>query len=137
MLELVPNFSHSHKNGAPHNMRTIARIALTIAVCTAACGDDDSGGPADPVENEDAASVIASVGLRFEPATVNIITGGLVNWIFQSVVHTVTFTAGTGAPTNIVAAANTSISRTFPTAGVYSYHCLIHPEMTGTVRVGQ
>jgi plastocyanin len=121
-------------------MKAIARFALAVSVATlvTACGDDDdSGTNPDPVENEDDATVVASVGLTFSPTTVSIVTGGLVTWVFQSVAHTVTFTAANGAPTNIVATANTSTSRSFASAGVFTYHCLIHPAMTGTVRVGQ
>jgi plastocyanin len=120
-------------------MLRTARIAVltSVAAFAAGCGDDESDTGTDPEENEDAATVSASNGLTFSPSTVSIITGGLVTWLFQSVEHTVTFTAGTGAPTNIVASSNTSISRSFPTAGVYTYSCLIHPQMTGTVRVGQ
>ena len=119
-------------------MKHFSRYALAMVFAgAAACGDDDTPGTNDPVENADNATVLATSGLSFSPATVNIVTGGDVSWVFQSVEHTVTFNAVTGAPTNIVASSNTSVTRSFPTAGVYTYRCLIHPQMTGTVRVGQ
>jgi plastocyanin len=36
---------------------------------------------------------------------------------------------------NIDATMNASVSRDFSVAGTYTYHCSIHPEMTGTVIV--
>jgi plastocyanin len=101
----------------------------------AACGDDDTGPDGD--ENDDNATVTASAALTFTPNTVNVITGGLVTWVFQAIEHNVTFTATTGAPNDIGPSSNTTTSRSFPTAGVFSYQCTIHPGMTGTVNVGQ
>lgn len=87
------------------------------------------------------ASVTATTGQAFQPASVTIKAGGQVTWVFQSLAHTVTFNSpnATGTPEGIGTAgspvANTSISRTFTTAGTYPYHCLIHQGMTGTVIV--
>lgn len=119
-------------------MTGIARIALAIGVATlaTACGDDNDG-TTDPVENEDAVTVTATTSATFSPSTVSIITGGLVTWAFQSLEHNVTFAAGTGAPPNIINSSNTSTSRSFATAGIFTYQCTLHPGMTGTVRVGQ
>jgi plastocyanin len=47
----------------------------------------------------------------------------------------VTFTAATGVPADIATTANASVTRTFSTAGTFTYHCTIHPQMTGTVIV--
>ena len=87
------------------------------------------------------ASVTATTGQAFTPSTVNIKAGGSVTWVFQALAHTVTFNTpappGTPADAGTVSSpyANTSISRTFSTAGTFAYHCSIHPGMTGTVVV--
>jgi plastocyanin len=87
------------------------------------------------------ASVTATTGQAFTPDKVTIKAGGTVTWVFQSLGHTVTFNTPepTGTPANLGTAdapySNTSISRVFTTAGTFSYHCSIHPGMTGTVTV--
>lgn len=86
-------------------------------------------------------TVTATTGQQFTPADVTIKAGGTVTWVFQSLAHTVTFNqpapAGTPADLGTVASpySNTKISRTFTTAGTFSYHCSIHPGMTGVVHV--
>jgi plastocyanin len=82
------------------------------------------------------ATVAATPGLAFDPADVDITSGGSVSWEFGSVAHNVFFDAVAGAPANITGQnQNTTIARTFATAGVFAYHCAIHPSMTGTVAV--
>ena len=72
--------------------------------------------------------------LAFSPPTVDVQAGGTVSWTFGSTAHTVTFTTG-GSPASIPQLQDGSASRTFPTNGSFSYHCSIHPQMAGVVRV--
>lgn len=80
------------------------------------------------------ATVAATTSQTFDPAQVDITAGGTVTFAFSSLTHNVTFN-NTGSPANIGDTANSNVSRTFPTAGTYPYHCTIHPGMTGTVIV--
>jgi plastocyanin len=81
-----------------------------------------------------ASGAVVAPGLAFSPATVDVQVGGSVSWTNAAIEHTVTFTS-TGAPENMAAFSNGSDARTFPTHGNFAYHCLIHPQMTGVVRV--
>jgi plastocyanin len=80
------------------------------------------------------ASVAATTSNTFEPTTVTISRNGSVTWQFATV-HDVIFDSP-GGPANIDPTASGPVSRTFPTAGTYPYHCSIHPpNMRGTVVV--
>jgi plastocyanin len=82
------------------------------------------------------ATVNATPSSTFEPPQVTISTGGDVNWVFGSLAHNVLFDAVAGAPASIPGEhANTTITRTFGTAGTFPYHCGIHAGMNGTVVV--
>lgn len=71
----------------------------------------------------------------FSPSSVTITKGGTVTWNNTgSTVHNVTFTTA-GAPSGIGNFSSGSNSRTFPTAGTYSYQCTNHAGMQGTVTV--
>ena len=82
------------------------------------------------------ASVAAGVAANtFTPQTVVIARTGSVTWSFGAVEHNVTFGSTSGAPTNILNVANTTVTKTFNTAGNFSYDCTIHAGMTGVVLV--
>ena len=108
--------------------------AVVIAVgMVSACGGSstDSGSPGAGTK------VQALASLAFSPSAVAVAVGANVTWVFGSVAHTVTFDAVAGAPADIPGTnSNVSIARTFTTAGLYTYHCSIHPSMTGSVTVG-
>lgn len=71
----------------------------------------------------------------FSPSAVTITKGGTVTWNNGgATAHNVTFTTA-GAPTSIGNFTSSSTSRTFPTAGTYSYQCTNHAGMSGTVTV--
>jgi plastocyanin len=82
-----------------------------------------------------AATVEATNALTFTPATVVITRGGTVTWNFAATQHNVSFSGGTGAPTNIGNTANTSVSRVFNSAGTFDYNCTLHFGMSGQVVV--
>jgi plastocyanin len=112
--------------------RTLA--AGIIAVALMACGSSSTA------PNTTPGTVTATSNLQFTPSTVTVTQNGApatVTWVFQSVAHTVTWdTQPVGAAvTNIGATSGASVPRDFPVMGTYTYHCSIHPQMTGTVVV--
>lgn len=73
--------------------------------------------------------------LSFDPPQINVPTGSIVSWTnADSIQHTVTsdeqglFDAGPISPGD-------TFDNVFDSAGEFSYHCAIHPFMTGVVMV--
>ncbi len=114
-----------------------AAVVLAVGVASACSGSSDdtaSGG------GGGGSQIQALPSLAFSPTTITIAVGGNVSWVFGSVGHTVTFDAVAGQPADIGSVSspnvNVTVSRQFSTAGVFTYHCSIHPSMTGQVIVG-
>ena len=73
-------------------------------------------------------------GNAFSPANLTIAVGDTVTWTNSDARgHTATADDGTWDTGNIANGASGSV--TFPAAGSFSYHCDIHPEMTGSITV--
>jgi plastocyanin len=90
--------------------------------------------PANPPSGSTA--TVTTPGTTFSPAEVTISTGGSVTWQFSGARHNVTF-QGTAPPGGNILDQDpgASVSRTFATAGTYSYVCTRHSGMTGRVTV--
>jgi plastocyanin len=87
--------------------------------------------------NSSNAVTAASVSIKnmaFNPGSVSVTTGATITWSNNdTTIHTVTADDGSFNSGNIAIGA--TYTRVFSTAGTFSYHCTIHPEMTGKVVV--
>lgn len=71
----------------------------------------------------------------FSPNPIQITVGSTVTWT-NTTAPTHTSTSNTGAwNTGNIAPGATSAAVSFPAVGTFSYHCMIHPTMTGSVIV--
>jgi plastocyanin len=136
--------------------RATPLILILAALSLAACGSDDSGSdstaaggggeataPADtaPTEAETAPSgeavrsgKVEIVDFAYSPQTVTVAAGGKVTWRNEDADdHTVTLDDGSFDSGDI--AEGKLKSESFKSPGTFTYHCEIHPEMTGTVEV--
>ena len=81
-----------------------------------------------------AAASVSIKNMAFNPASLSVTAGATVTWMnSDTTIHTVTADDGSFNSGNIAIGA--TYSRVFSTAGTFSYHCTIHPEMTGKVVV--
>jgi plastocyanin len=120
----------------------VRSLALLAATCFAAsaCGGggygstSPTGTPPSPPAVAD--QVNATASLAFDPSTLTTKVGHTVTFAFGSVGHNIFFDSATGTPADITGVnANASVTRTFDTAGTFTYTCHIHPFMQGKVVV--
>lgn len=77
-------------------------------------------------------------GLTFAPFRAIVRLGGTVNYSFPATAHNVIFDRVAGAPADIPGqVSNTTVSRTFSTAGLFRYSCSLHNGMDGEVEAVQ
>jgi plastocyanin len=89
-----------------------------------------------PVSSPRTATVAATQAVAFSPFPATIAPGGTVTFAFGSLPHNVYFDPAPGAPADIPGVnVNVSTTRTFATAGTYTYRCRIHPGMKGSIIV--
>jgi plastocyanin len=71
----------------------------------------------------------------FSPSTLTFVAGGTVTWINDdNMVHTVTADNGSFNSGDMQPGA--TFSRTFKNPGTFTYHCVHHSGMTGTIIAG-
>jgi plastocyanin len=123
---------------------TTRLIVLTLLLASvAACGGSTST-PTSPsvtpapttsgtsVAIVPGASVLTSTA--YNPDPINVSPGTTVTWVNNdTTTHTSVANGGAWNSGNI--GPGGSFSATFPTAGSFTYHCAIHPNMVGTVNV--
>ena len=121
-------------------MLSFRLIGLSVFLMSAiACGSSSSTSPS-PTPTPGSSSVTIPAGASnlgnqaYSPDSVNVSVGGTVTWMNNdSTAHTSTSDAS-GWDSGVVAP-GASFSRTFPTAGTFSYHCTLHTGMVGKVVV--
>ncbi len=126
----------------PPHSRLIFCFACTlllILVCMATgCSSSQSQTtPSTPSPSAVAGNTITIKNFAFDPSTMTVKTGSEITWVNQDVApHTVASDTGSlvkfssdSLPTGA------SYNFTFTQPGTYTYHCSIHPFMTGTIVV--
>jgi plastocyanin len=116
-------------------LRSRTALALSAAVLWSILA---VGGPAFA-----ASKSVSIVDFAFQPGSVTISAGDSVVWTNNGQApHTVTDDGGTfdsspNCPNNLsdCMQPGDSYSHTFDSAGTFSYHCKVHPNMTGTIVV--
>jgi plastocyanin len=87
-------------------------------------------------DSEDApgANEVLIQGMAFSPSSITVSSGTTITWTNKDGMdHSVTSNTSifdSGPISN-----NGTYSHTFNTAGTFPYHCMVHPDMTGTVTV--
>jgi plastocyanin len=122
-------------------MLKVYRSALLIAAVgmLASCGTSAATTPdSAPTPTVNGAAVVVPLGdaygdTSFNPHSVTINAGGKVSFNSNDAIEHHP-TADDGSWDGDLAPGG-SFNQPFPTAGTYSYHCSIHPNMTGTVVV--
>jgi len=73
----------------------------------------------------------------FDPSTLTVKTGSVVTWVNQDATpHTIVSDTGSLVPfSSAPLPPGASYNFTFTMPGTYTYHCSIHPSMTGTIVV--
>ena len=79
---------------------------------------------------------VAIVDVAYQPGSIKVQAGDTVTWTNTGTTpHTVT--ADDGSVDSGPLAPGASFSQVFPAAGLFTYHCTIHPQMTGAVTITQ
>jgi plastocyanin len=110
--------------------RSTRPLAALVALAVAALAILATGAPA-RAENT---ATVDIVDFGFVESSITIAPGTTVTWTNTGQApHTVT--ADSGAWTSDTLENGDSFSWTFEKAGTFTYHCAIHPKMTGTIIV--
>jgi plastocyanin len=77
----------------------------------------------------------AANGGAFNPGTVTVSVGGVVTWVWDDDSASHTVTADNNSFDSSLQSKGYKYTQTFKSAGTYKYHCAVHPQMLGTVKV--
>jgi plastocyanin len=104
---------------------------LIAAIVFISCSKSNSYGSSNMAPT---AATVSIKNMAFSPGSLSVTTGATVTWTnSDTTLHTVTADDGSFNSGNIAIGA--IYSKVFSTAGTFSYHCILHPEMNGKVVV--
>ena len=119
-----------------HRNDELTRYYGTVIVKDAAAdpGEPEPDDPGTPGTEAPSRAIIAIGDRVFQPRNVTVAAGGSVTWRNDDD-REHTATAPNGAFDTGVLSPGESARESFPNPGTFSFLCLIHPDMTGTVTV--
>jgi len=116
---LVASQHTDKKNSATNNMNMSTKK------------NSDSSG-----SSPSATNTVTIQNFAFSPSNITVKKGTTVTWTNQdSIAHTVTESDGSTGPNSGNLENGESYSFIYNQTGTFTYHCAIHPDMVGTVKV--
>jgi plastocyanin len=114
----------------------IATIIVAVAINSGSKNTNMSNVAKPATQDAVATSQVNITNYLFSPATIKVSSGSTVTWTnIDNVHHTITMDSGSNGPNSGDIGLNQKYSFKFTKPGTYAYHCMIHPEMHGTVIV--
>jgi plastocyanin len=110
-------------------------VALFVAVALLAGIGAEEGRARSPVLSENGHAEVVLEKLRFSPQILSVPVGTTVTWINRDSVPKIVVSAEQPLEVPPILRAGQTFSRTFATAGTYSYFCSVHPGVTGKIVV--
>ncbi len=128
------DYGRGSSTPAPTARATAAPTAAPTPRPTATARPTARPTPAPTAAAGGGSGAVTLAGFAFSPSSLTVKAGTTVTWTnHDGVTHTVTADGGSFDSGHLASGA--TFSRTFATAGTFSYHCAIHPSMTGTITV--
>jgi plastocyanin len=133
------NGSGSMKRQPGNFRRNFIIAGMALFLIASACGkDSDSStnpGEGDNPPDNPPSNLVTISNFAFSPQSITVSAGDTVTWRNDdNVNHTVTSDSG-GEPDSPVLSQGQIYQHVFAQPGTHSYHCTIHPTMTGNVAV--
>lgn len=114
---------------------TFRAAACVLLIALAACGSATTAPTLRPNEVQVIEPAGREAAWSYAPKELRVSPGATVRWVnMGKEFHTVT-SNDEGRPFDVGLDSGKSVTVTFDKVGVYAYHCGIHPQMTGVVRV--
>lgn len=119
---------------------TLVALTLLLGIYAVGCGGDDDKNPVNPGGGGTADVTINITGQNgansYSPSPDTVNVGQTVAWHnSDATAHTATSDAGTTIGTGTINPGATSAPKAMNTMGSFTYHCTIHPTMTGILVV--
>ena len=116
----------------------VAVLLVACSACGSSYGSSSPTTPSSPTSNGTPVSIVSGASSlttnAFAPSPVTVAVGGSVTWTNNdTTTHTSVANNGAWSSGNINPGGKYTM--TFTSAGTFTYHCSLHPNMTGTVTV--
>jgi plastocyanin len=121
-----------------------AGSALVLSACGGSSGGSSGNSGCNPTGGSSGATATQTIKVvpdpntvgKFDPSTINVKTGDTVEWDFQDSSSQHSVTADDSSFDSCLQNSGAKFAVTFSKAGDFKYHCTIHAQMVGDVKVG-
>jgi plastocyanin len=125
----------AHAISADHSYLNMCTVAVALFLAVALLTSIRPRESDRPALFGNAHNEVVLEKLRFSPQTLSVPVGTTVTWINRDSVPKIVVSAEQPLEMPPILRAGQAFSRTFATAGTYSYFCSVHPGVTGKIVV--